>query len=152
MFLNTCLCTHADTYKHIIYAYIMLRFIEIYIYFTYVFIYSTVTYWICLLFLSVLFQLRGHALDKTGAKLEEPIDLPIKIVDINDNFPVFSHEVFVGSVEELSETGNNILRIGFFIQLFPTHTRVQVEYALFSSASAMTRIYSLACIGKVIHV
>ncbi|NXL61017.1 DSG2 protein, partial [Chordeiles acutipennis] len=55
--------------------------------------------------------LRGHALDKTGAKLEEPIDLPIKIVDINDNFPVFSHEVFVGSVEELSETGTIVMRI-----------------------------------------
>lgn len=64
--------------------------------------------------LSVLFQLRGHALDKNGAKLEEPIDLPIKILDINDNFPVFSHEVFVGSVEELSETGNIIFNLFFF--------------------------------------
>ncbi|NXM90217.1 DSG2 protein, partial [Oenanthe oenanthe] len=54
---------------------------------------------------------RGHALDKNGAKLEEPIDLPIKVVDINDNFPVFSHEVFVGSVEELSETGTIVMRI-----------------------------------------
>lgn len=67
------------------------------------------------MFLSVLFQLRGHALDNTGAKLEEPIDLPIKIVDINDNFPVFSQEVFVGSIEELSETGNVFFRIAFFI-------------------------------------
>ncbi|XP_064510425.1 desmoglein-2 isoform X1 [Pseudopipra pipra] len=55
--------------------------------------------------------LRGHALDKNGAKLEEPIDLPIKVVDINDNFPVFSHEVFVGSIEELSETGTIVMRI-----------------------------------------
>lgn len=61
---------------------------------------------IFLLFLSESFQLRGHALDKTGAKLEEPIDLPVRVLDINDNPPVFSHEVFVGSVEELSETGN----------------------------------------------
>ncbi|NXK97174.1 DSG2 protein, partial [Formicarius rufipectus] len=55
--------------------------------------------------------LRGHALDKNGAKLEEPIDLPIKVMDINDNFPVFSHEVFVGSIEELSETGTIVMRI-----------------------------------------
>lgn len=59
-------------------------------------------------------QVRGHALDKNGAKLEEPIDLPIKVVDINDNFPVFSHEVFVGSIEELSETGNFIFNFFFF--------------------------------------
>ncbi|NWI58518.1 DSG2 protein, partial [Calyptomena viridis] len=57
--------------------------------------------------------LRGHALDKNGAKLEEPIDLPIKVVDINDNFPVFSHEVFVGSIEELSETGNTVFSLFF---------------------------------------
>lgn len=61
------------------------------------------------------YQVRGHALDKNGAKLEEPIDLPIKVVDINDNFPVFSHEVFVGSIEELSETGNFILFYFSFI-------------------------------------
>lgn len=79
------------------------------------------------MFLSVLFQLRGHALDRNGAKLEEPIDLPIKIVDINDNFPVFSHEVFVGSIEELSETGNIIFRIFFFFQLFPMHARAQMN-------------------------
>ncbi|NXD15544.1 DSG2 protein, partial [Nothocercus nigrocapillus] len=54
---------------------------------------------------------RGHALDKNGAKLEEPIDLPIKIIDINDNFPVFSHEVFVGSIEELSQAGTIVMRI-----------------------------------------
>lgn len=72
----------------------------------------------------LLFQLRGHALDKNGAKLEDPIDLPIKIVDINDNPPVFSHEVFVGSIEELSETGNvffNYFFNCFFSQLMQGH-------------------------------
>ncbi|XP_062424138.1 desmoglein-2-like [Rhea pennata] len=54
---------------------------------------------------------RGHALDKTGAKLEEPIDLPIKILDINDNDPVFSLDFFVGSIEELSEAGTIVMRI-----------------------------------------
>ncbi|XP_021243511.1 desmoglein-2-like [Numida meleagris] len=58
----------------------------------------------------VLF-LRGHALDRNGAKLEEPIDLPVRVLDINDNPPVFSHEVFVGSVEELSETGTIVMRL-----------------------------------------
>uniref|UniRef100_U3IJF7 Desmoglein 2 n=1 Tax=Anas platyrhynchos platyrhynchos TaxID=8840 RepID=U3IJF7_ANAPP len=70
--------------------------------------------------------LRGHALDKNGAKLEDPIDLPIKIVDINDNPPVFSHEVFVGSIEELSETGNvffnYFFNCGFFRIVTDTKT------------------------------
>ncbi|XP_074941020.1 desmoglein-2 isoform X2 [Phalacrocorax aristotelis] len=58
-----------------------------------------------------MLHLRGHALDKTGAKLEDPIDLPIKIIDINDNSPVFSQNIFVGSVEELSETGTIVMKI-----------------------------------------
>jgi len=103
------------------------------------YIYTTVTR-ICLLFLSLLFQLRGHALDKTGAKLEEPIDLPIKILDINDNPPVFTHEVFVGSIEELSETGNMICRIFFFFHLaFPNTCRGASEYTLCSNLCAVTR-------------
>lgn len=107
-------------------TYIMLRFCYISnIFLVCICVYISITGWICLLLLSVLFQLRGHALDKTGAKLEEPIDLPIKILDINDNFPVFSHEVFVGSIEELSETGNIIFNLFFFIELFPIRARAQ---------------------------
>lgn len=101
-------------------AYILLHILYIVLFSICIFIYITVTYCICLLFLSLLFQLRGHALDKTGAKLEEPIDLPIKIVDINDNFPVFSHEVFVGSIEELSKAGNIIFKY-FFSFIFSIH-------------------------------
>lgn len=123
-------------------------YISIYFYFAYVFLYITVTR---LLFLFVLFQLRGHALDKNGAKLEEPIDLPIKIVDINDNFPVFSHEVFVGSIEELSETGNIIFRIFFFHLAFPNTCKGTSEYALCSTVPAGTKMHFLACISQVIH-
>lgn len=91
-------------------------------------------------------QVRGHALDKNGAKLEEPIDLPIKVVDINDNFPVFSHEVFVGSIEELSETGNFIFNF-FFLLVFPKICKGASEYALCSSVSAVTRAHCLADIS-----
>ncbi|XP_062489500.1 desmoglein-2 [Pezoporus occidentalis] len=78
--------------------------------------------------------LRGHALDKTGAKLEEPIDLPIKIVDINDNFPVFSHEVFVGSVEELSETGTIVLRINATDADEPNNLNSKIAFRIVSQS------------------
>ncbi|TFK12353.1 CKLF-like MARVEL transmembrane domain-containing protein 8 [Platysternon megacephalum] len=57
------------------------------------------------------FLVRGHALDQNGNKAEEPIDLRIRVSDINDNYPVFSTEVFIGSVEELSELGTLVMRI-----------------------------------------
>ncbi|KAM9223198.1 desmoglein-2 [Leptosomus discolor] len=78
--------------------------------------------------------LRGHALDKTGAKLEEPIDLPIKVVDINDNSPVFSHEVFVGSVEELSETGTIVIRINATDADEPNNLNSKIAFRIVSQS------------------
>ncbi|NXJ49035.1 DSG2 protein, partial [Spizaetus tyrannus] len=78
--------------------------------------------------------LRGHALDKTGAKLEEPIDLPIKIVDINDNFPVFSQEVFVGSIEELSETGTIVMRINATDADEPNNLNSKIAFRIISQS------------------
>ncbi|KFV45731.1 Desmoglein-2, partial [Tyto alba] len=78
--------------------------------------------------------LRGHALDKTGAKLEEPIDLPIKIVDINDNSPVFSHEVFVGSIEELSETGTLVMRINATDADEPNNLNSKIAFRIVSQS------------------
>ncbi|XP_068014847.1 desmoglein-2-like [Melanerpes formicivorus] len=78
--------------------------------------------------------LRGHALDKTGAKLEEPIDLPIKVVDINDNPPVFSHEVFVGSVEELSEAGTLVLRINATDADEPNNLNSKIAFRIVSQS------------------
>uniref|UniRef100_A0A8C5IRH4 Desmoglein 2 n=1 Tax=Junco hyemalis TaxID=40217 RepID=A0A8C5IRH4_JUNHY len=77
---------------------------------------------------------RGHALDKNGAKLEEPIDLPIKVVDINDNFPVFSHEVFVGSIEELSETGTIVLRINATDADEPNNLNSKIAFRIVSQS------------------
>ncbi|NXT98041.1 DSG2 protein, partial [Buphagus erythrorhynchus] len=77
---------------------------------------------------------RGHALDKNGAKLEEPIDLPIKVVDINDNFPVFSHEVFVGSVEELSETGTIVMRINATDADEPNNLNSKIAFRIVSQS------------------
>ncbi|NXS74973.1 DSG2 protein, partial [Pandion haliaetus] len=78
--------------------------------------------------------LRGHALDRTGAKLEEPIDLPIKIVDINDNFPVFSQEVFVGSIEELSETGTIVMRINATDADEPNNLNSKIAFRIISQS------------------
>ncbi|XP_014792511.1 PREDICTED: desmoglein-2 [Calidris pugnax] len=78
--------------------------------------------------------LRGHALDKNGAKVEEPIDLPIKIVDINDNPPVFSHEVFVGSIEELSETGTIVLRINATDADEPNNLNSKIAFRIISQS------------------
>lgn len=55
------------------------------------------------------FQLMGYALDAKGNNLEKPLELRIRVLDINDNEPVFTQEVFVGSVEELSAARKSLL-------------------------------------------
>ncbi|NXC68612.1 DSG2 protein, partial [Anhinga anhinga] len=81
-----------------------------------------------------MLHLRGHALDKTGAKLEEPIDLPVKIIDINDNPPVFSQEVFVGSVEELSETGTIVMKINATDADEPNNINSKIAFRIVSQS------------------
>ncbi|XP_003223578.2 desmoglein-2 [Anolis carolinensis] len=58
-----------------------------------------------------MLHLKGYALDQNGVNLEKPLDLRIKVLDINDNSPVFSQEVFSGSIEELSAIGTLVMKI-----------------------------------------
>lgn len=51
----------------------------------------------------------GYALDVRGNNLEKPLELRIKVLDINDNEPVFTQAVFAGSIEELSAARKSLL-------------------------------------------
>ncbi|XP_006835192.1 PREDICTED: desmoglein-2 [Chrysochloris asiatica] len=57
------------------------------------------------------FLLVGYALDEYGNNMEKPLELRIKVLDINDNDPVFTQDVFVGSVEELSAAHTLVMKI-----------------------------------------
>lgn len=50
-------------------------------------------------------QLRAHAVDMNGNKVENPIDLYIYVIDMNDNRPEFINQVYNGSVDEGSKPG-----------------------------------------------
>ncbi|XP_063155294.1 desmoglein-2 [Candoia aspera] len=58
-----------------------------------------------------MLHLKGYALNQKGEYLERPLDLLIRVLDINDNEPVFSQAVFMGSVEELCNVGTLVLKI-----------------------------------------
>lgn len=53
-------------------------------------------------------QLRAHAVDMNGNQVENPIDLYIFVIDMNDNRPEFKNQVYNGSVDEGSKPGNGI--------------------------------------------
>lgn len=50
-------------------------------------------------------QLRAHAVDMNGNQVENPIDLYIFVIDMNDNRPEFRNQVYNGSVDEGSKPG-----------------------------------------------
>ncbi|XP_074841916.1 desmoglein-2 [Carettochelys insculpta] len=79
-----------------------------------------------------MFHLRGYALDQNGKNVEEPLDLRIKISDINDNYPVFSAEVFSGFVEELSETGTFVIRINATDADEPNNLNSKIAFKILS--------------------
>lgn len=54
-------------------------------------------------------QLRAHAVDMNGNQVENPIDLYIFVIDMNDNRPEFKNQVYNGSVDEGSKPGNKLL-------------------------------------------
>ncbi|XP_067834077.1 desmoglein-2-like [Heptranchias perlo] len=57
------------------------------------------------------FILTGEAFDQYNVQREASIDITIKVIDINDNAPVFTQEIFQGSVEELSPFGTFAMKL-----------------------------------------
>ncbi|XP_063815399.1 cadherin-4 isoform X2 [Pseudophryne corroboree] len=57
------------------------------------------------------YHLRAHAVDMNGNKVENPIDLSIYVIDMNDNRPEFSSPIFNGSVDEASKPGTYVMTV-----------------------------------------
>lgn len=58
------------------------------------------------------YTLRATVINKrTGHKLEPETDFVIKLHDINDNEPMFSQELYLGSVPERSAIGTSVIQV-----------------------------------------
>ncbi|CAM9319437.1 unnamed protein product, partial [Lampetra planeri] len=57
------------------------------------------------------FHLRAHAVDMNGNQVENPIDLYIYVIDMNDNRPEFHNQVYNGSVAEGSKPGSSVMQV-----------------------------------------
>ncbi|KAM8783994.1 desmoglein-2 [Rhynchonycteris naso] len=78
------------------------------------------------------FLLTGYALDQKGNNLEKPLDLRIKVLDINDNEPVFTQNIFVGSVEELSAAHILVMKINATDADEPNTLNSKISYRIVS--------------------
>uniref|UniRef100_A0A8C9T8Q0 Cadherin-4 n=1 Tax=Scleropages formosus TaxID=113540 RepID=A0A8C9T8Q0_SCLFO len=57
------------------------------------------------------YHLRAHAVDMNGNKVENPIDLYIYVIDMNDNRPEFRNQVYNGSVAEGAKPGTYVMKV-----------------------------------------
>lgn len=77
-----------------------------------IFIQAQTQYWLLIIAsffmcICVCSQLRAHAVDMNGNQVENPIDLYIYVIDMNDNRPEFQNQVYNGSVAEGSKPGKS---------------------------------------------
>lgn len=57
------------------------------------------------------YHLRAHAVDLNGNQVENPIDIVINVIDMNDNRPEFLHPTWNGSVPEGSKPGTFVMTV-----------------------------------------
>ncbi|XP_006899628.1 PREDICTED: desmoglein-2 [Elephantulus edwardii] len=81
------------------------------------------------------FLLIGYALDEHGNNVEKPLELRIKVLDINDNEPVFTQDVFVGAIEELSTAGTLVMKVSATDADEPNTLNSKISYRIVSQMS-----------------
>ncbi|XP_054439472.1 desmoglein-2 [Pteronotus mesoamericanus] len=89
------------------------------------------------------FLLTGYALDEKGNNLEKPLELRIKVLDINDNEPVFTQDVFVGSIEELSAANKLVMKITATDADDPSSLNSKISYRIVSQEPAYSPVFYL---------
>ncbi|NWV89960.1 DSG1A protein, partial [Machaerirhynchus nigripectus] len=66
----------------------------------------------------------------TGVDLEPPLELRVRVLDINDNAPVFAQTVFTGSVEESSMDNTLVMKIIATDADEPNHLNSKIAFKI----------------------
>uniref|UniRef100_A0A8C5SZR4 Cadherin 2 n=1 Tax=Laticauda laticaudata TaxID=8630 RepID=A0A8C5SZR4_LATLA len=80
------------------------------------------------------FHLRAHAVDVNGNQVENPIDIVINVIDMNDNRPEFLHQVWNGTVPEGSKPGTYVMTVTAIDADDPNVLNGMLRYRILSQA------------------
>ncbi|XP_035392482.1 cadherin-2-like [Electrophorus electricus] len=80
------------------------------------------------------FHLRAHAVDLNGNQVENPIDIVINVIDMNDNRPAFVHQIWNGSVPEGSKPGTSVMTVVAEDKDDPRTQNGQLRYKILSQS------------------
>ncbi|KAM4705749.1 cadherin-2 [Rhinophrynus dorsalis] len=83
-----------------------------------------------------MFHLRAHAVDVNGNQVENPIDIVINVIDMNDNRPEFLHQVWNGTIAEGSKPGTYVMTVTAIDSDDPKQESGMLRYKILSQTPA----------------
>ncbi|XP_027035406.1 cadherin-2 [Tachysurus fulvidraco] len=101
------------------------------------------------------FHLRAHAVDINGNQMENPIDIVINVIDMNDNRPEFTHQIWNGTVDEGAKPGTFVMTVTSQDKDDPNTANGMLRYKILSQSpeTPSTNMFTINNkTGKIITV
>ncbi|XP_004623757.1 desmoglein-4 [Octodon degus] len=83
-----------------------------------------------------LFLIYCRALNSRGEDLESPLELRVKVMDINDNAPVFTQNIYTASIEENSDANALVVKLSATDADEVNHLNSKIAYKIISQEPA----------------
>uniref|UniRef100_A0A8C5LA65 Desmoglein 4 n=1 Tax=Jaculus jaculus TaxID=51337 RepID=A0A8C5LA65_JACJA len=83
-----------------------------------------------------LFLIYCRALNSRGEDLERPLELRVKVMDVNDNPPVFTQNVYTASIEENSDANALVVKLSATDADEDNHLNSKIAYKIISQEPA----------------
>uniref|UniRef100_A0A8C3X9L0 Desmoglein 4 n=1 Tax=Catagonus wagneri TaxID=51154 RepID=A0A8C3X9L0_9CETA len=90
-----------------------------------------------------LFLIYCRALNSRGEDLERPLELRVKVMDINDNPPVFTQNVYTASIEENSGANTLVVKLSATDADEENHLNSKIAYKIISQEPAGAPMFIL---------
>uniref|UniRef100_A0A8C6RS29 Desmoglein 3 n=1 Tax=Nannospalax galili TaxID=1026970 RepID=A0A8C6RS29_NANGA len=90
------------------------------------------------------FLITCRAVNALGQDVERPLILTVKILDINDNPPVFSQKIFEGEIEENSASNSLVMILNATDADEPNHLNSKIAYKIVSQEPAGMPIFLIS--------
>ncbi|KAB1258453.1 Desmoglein-4 [Camelus dromedarius] len=90
-----------------------------------------------------LFLIYCRALNSRGEDLEKPLELRVKVMDINDNRPVFTQNVYTASIEENSDANTLVVKLSATDADEDNHLNSKIAYKIISQEPAGVPMFIL---------
>ncbi|XP_013012523.1 desmoglein-3 isoform X2 [Cavia porcellus] len=90
------------------------------------------------------FLITCRALNVLGQDVEKPLILTVKILDVNDNAPVFSQTIFKGEIEENSNSNSLVMILNATDADEPNHLNSKIAFKIISQEPAGTPMFLIS--------